>query len=66
MTTVKQIEQALEHLPPDQLAEFRSWFAEFDASKWDAQIEKDAMTGKLDLLADEALRDFRSNRCKPL
>jgi predicted transcriptional regulator len=42
MDTVRSIEQAVENLPPDELAEFRRWFAEFDAANWDARIEADA------------------------
>ena len=39
MGKVKLIEQAVEALPPSELAEFRRWFAEFDAAAWDKQIE---------------------------
>jgi hypothetical protein len=59
MGTVRSIEQAVENLPPDELAEFRRWFAEFDAANWDAQIEADAAAGKLDALAAEALAEYR-------
>ena len=30
---------------------------------WDRQIETDAEAGKLDQLAEEALRDFREGKC---
>jgi hypothetical protein len=59
MGTVRSIETAIENLPPDELAEFRRWFAEFDAANWDAQIEADAAAGKLDALAAEALAEYR-------
>jgi hypothetical protein len=55
MGNIHSIEKAIEALPPSQLAEFRRWFAEFDAAAWDVQIEHDAETGKLDDLAAEAL-----------
>jgi len=54
MGNVKSIEKAVEALPPSELAEFRLWFAEFDAAAWDKQIEQDAASGKLDDLASEA------------
>ena len=54
MGDVKSIEKAVEALPPSELAEFRLWFAEFDAAAWDKQIEQDAASGKLDDLASEA------------
>ena len=60
MGSVKSIERAVESLPPVELAEFRRWFAEFDGSAWDAQIEHDVASGKLDLLAAEALADYRA------
>ena len=66
MENVKSIEQAVESLPPSELAEFRRWFAEFDAAGWDRQIEQDAMAGKLDHLAAEALADFRSGAAREL
>ncbi|MFP5406846.1 MAG: hypothetical protein ACLGHY_11090 [Gammaproteobacteria bacterium] len=58
MRNAKSIEKAVEALPPSELAEFRRWFAEFDAAAWDKQIEQDAAAGKLDRLAAEALDDF--------
>ena len=59
MSDVKSIEKAVEALPPAELAEFRRWFAEYDAAAWDRQIDEDAASGKLDRLADEALADYR-------
>ena len=66
MGNVKSIERAVEALPPSELAEFRDWFAEFDAAAWDRQIEQDASAGKLDKLAAEALADFNSGVAREL
>ena len=66
MVTAESIEQAIEQLPPAELAKFRRWFARFDADAWDAQIEADAATGKLDALAEEALADYRSGQAREL
>ncbi|MBT3879240.1 MAG: hypothetical protein HON76_03385 [Candidatus Scalindua sp.] len=52
MTTVESIEKEIEKLSPEELAEFRHWYTEFDADAWDAQIEADAASGKLDALAE--------------
>lgn len=60
MGDVEAIEKAVESLPPSDLAEFRRWFAEFDAIAWDKKIEQDAASGKLDGLAAEALADYRA------
>ena len=66
MGNVKSIEKAVESLPPADLAEFRRWFAEFDATAWDKQIEQDAASGKFDGLAAEALADYRSGLSREL
>lgn len=66
MGNLKSIEKAVESLPPSELAEFRHWFAEFDAAAWDHQIERDAGAGKLDALASEALSDYRSGSIREL
>jgi hypothetical protein len=58
MRDVKTIESAVAALAPEQLAEFRRWFAEFDDALWDKQIESDAARGNLDLLAAEAHADY--------
>lgn len=59
MSTIEEIEDAVKRLSPDKLAEFRAWFTEFDAQLWDRQIEHDVAAGKLDALAEQALREFR-------
>ncbi len=66
MDNVKSIEKAVELLPPSELAEFRRWFAEFDAAAWDQQIEQDVAAGKLDAMAAEALADYRAGAVREL
>lgn len=56
MTRVETVERELEALSAAELAEFRRWYAELDAELWDRQLEADVHAGKLDALADEALR----------
>lgn len=66
MPTIRDIEEAVRQLSPQELTEFRRWFAEFDAAAWDRQFEADARNGRLDTLADEALGDLRQGRCTDL
>ncbi len=66
MSTIQEIESAVEQLPQKELTKFRDWFSAFDAAAWDRQFEADANAGRLDALADEALRDLREGRCKDL
>ena len=60
MSDIKALEQAVRSLPPQELAEFRRWFAEFDSAAWDAQLEDDLAGGKLDSLLAEARADYLS------
>ena len=39
---------------------------ELAAKMWDKQFEADAMSGKLDKLADQAISDLRSGKCVEL
>ncbi len=64
--TVEELENAIAKLAPDQLAKFRAWFEAFDAARFDEKIERDAKTGKLNLLAEQALADFRQGRAREL
>jgi len=56
MSPVEAIERQIEQLPPEELARFREWFANFDAAVWDRQLEADVQAGKLDSLSERALR----------
>jgi hypothetical protein len=66
MTNIESLERAIEQLPPKELAEFRRWFAEFDAAAWDAQIEADAAAGKFDALAQEALAEYQTGKAREI
>jgi len=66
MSTVAEIEAAISKLSRQELVAFRDWFKEFDAEAWDKQFEQDVKAGRLDALADEALRDLREGRCTDL
>ena len=66
MTSIKEIENAIQSLPPGDLKQLRAWFADFDAKVWDAQIEHDVSTGKLDKIAEQAKRSYQDGKCKEL
>jgi len=63
---VDSIEKAVQQLTLQELAEFRSWFEQFDSENWDAQIEQDVANGNINHLAEEALADFEAGRAKKL
>jgi len=66
MSNLQEIEQAVSQLSAEELADFRAWFAEFDAEMWDRQLEEDVAAGRLDSLAQRALQHLREGRCTDL
>ena len=59
MSTVQEIERAIERLSDEEVAEIRTWL-------WDRDIERDAQAGKFDAFADEALREHRNGKTRRL
>jgi hypothetical protein len=66
MSEIKQLEKTVSNLSPNDLAQFRAWFLEFDARVWDAQIETDLKAGKLDSLIAEARVELEQGKARPL
>ena len=66
MSKIESLEKQIQQLSPDELAEFRRWFAEFDAHLWDRQFEADVKAGKLDALAEKALHAYAAGRSTKL
>lgn len=56
----------MQALSAEELAQFREWFLEFDWAAWDRQLERDVSAGKLDALAEKALRDHAADKTTPL
>jgi hypothetical protein len=59
---VEELEAAVRQLSPEELAEYRAWYAEFDADASDRQLEADVAAGRLDWLAAEALANRQAGR----
>ena len=66
MSQIEKIESQIAEFNSAELAAFRKWFVEFDASAWDRQFEADAKAGRLDCLAENALRDHAACRSTQL
>lgn len=64
--SLEEIEKALTALPQDKLSEFRAWYSEFDAKVWDVELKRDVAAGKLDALANRAIRDHRVGKSREL
>ncbi|VAW95450.1 hypothetical protein MNBD_GAMMA23-1009 [hydrothermal vent metagenome] len=66
MRNIEEIEKDIEKLTKTELKAFRRWFVDFDAQIWDKQIQEDADKGKLDDLANEAIKEFRTGKAKEI
>jgi hypothetical protein len=66
MRKVEDIEQQIRELSSAEFAELRNWVRERDWIAWDAQIEADANSGKLDKLVSEARADFDRGKARKL
>ena len=66
MTMLMQIEEEIKGLPQNEFSKLREWFSRYDSEIWDKQISTDSQVGKLDNLAEQAIRDYRNNTYKAL
>ena len=67
MSTVTEIIEAVKKLPESEKGEFLERLADVDfEDAWDRQIDADAKAGRLDKLWQEALKDIKAGRTKPL
>ncbi len=66
MSTVAEIQEAISKLPEREQKTLARWFARVRADAWDAQIEQDIQSGRLEHLAEEALEEFGAGRTKAL
>lgn len=67
MSTVQEIEAALDRLPRRELWQLKARLDRRCEEDWDAQIEEDARPGgPLDKLAQKAISESKAGRCTPL
>ena len=66
MSTIQEIEKAIEQLSKEELHDFRTWFEKFEAKEWDQEIVQDIDSGKLDSLAAEALSEYKNGAVKKI
>ena len=66
MRKVEQIEQQIRELTAGEFSELRDWVLDQDWKAWDAQIQADARSGKLDQVIAEAEADYKAGRARPL
>ncbi len=66
MSRTEQLEQQIAALDPTELRKFREWFAEYEATAWDNEIQTDAKSGALDRIAQQALNDHKAGHSTEL
>jgi hypothetical protein len=66
MQSLSEIEKAVAGLPERELEAFRLWFERFEAERFDARIARDIDAGRLDAMAERALRDDADGKSRPL
>jgi hypothetical protein len=66
MRKVEQIEQQIRELSSGEFSELRDWVLEQDWKAWDAQVESDTRSGKLEKVVAEADADYKAGRTRPL
>jgi len=64
MRKLEDVEEQIRNLSGTELAEFRKWYAKFDAQGWDTQIDADVKSGKLDKLAEAARKAHQEARAQ--
>jgi hypothetical protein len=62
MTRVETLEDQIERLSPEEFTELRNWLFERDWENWDRQIERDAASGRLDRIFEEAREAHRQGK----
>ena len=64
MSRVQEIERAIQELNQDDFALIAERIHVLEQERWDAEMNQDASTGKLDFLIAEAQDDRRNDRLR--
>jgi hypothetical protein len=66
MTKLDKLEEAVRGLDRKELAVFRNWFQDYDAEEWDRQIELDVVSGRMEALAEKALKEHQDGKTREI
>ncbi len=66
MSDIEQIESAILSLSHNDFEKLRNWFLDLDYERWEQQIERDIVEGKLEDLATEAIAEFKAGHCREI
>ena len=65
MSTVQEIEMAIQKLKPQEIHEVADWLQELREGVWDQQIDADAKAGRLDKMITKAKASYRAGKATP-
>ena len=57
MDRVEEIELKIDALSPQEYSRCAHWFREREQALWDAQMDADSVSGRLDFLFEEAAKE---------
>ena len=66
MSTLTEIEKAIEQLPASEFRQLHRWVAERDSQQWDEEIAADVAAGRFDDLRRRIKADDEAGRCTEL
>ena len=64
MSSVEEIERAIQELSRDEFARIAQRVHALEQERWDSEQDRDASSGKLDFLIAEAQKDRKLGRLK--
>lgn len=64
MSTVEEIERAIEQLAPTDIARLTDWLVKRRNAEWDREMAEDAASGKLDFLFEEAETEGKAGKLR--
>ena len=63
---VHKIIESIKKLPENDLKILLKWIEDFEQELWDKEFERDVKLGKLEKLAEQAIKNFRAGKCQEL
>jgi hypothetical protein len=64
MSTLQEIERAIDRLPRDQVFALSEWLTQRTDYEWDKQFERDVESGRLAAAARKAIEEHRAGNSK--
>lgn len=64
--SVTEIKAAISELGPEDLSKLITWLEAYQAKAWDAQIENDLESGRLDKVLAEVDKEYEAGLAEPL